>query len=216
MAAPEPLNRASTAEALSDVLRKRILNGDLEMGARLPEVEISAAYQVGRYTTRAAFQDLIRRGLAVHVPNRGVSVLRPDAAVVSDIYTYRTALECEAARILATGERPLDDVEAAYARLVDALAGDWATTLEADLAFHRSIVAGAGSPRMLAAFDEITDQVMLCLASFNAAPGVETIADDHQAMLDLLRARDAAGAELAVRKHLQDIVERVAEAADQG
>ena len=52
------LRRASTVDQLTDVLRERILAGELEPGQRLIERELVEAYEVARHTLRAALRQL--------------------------------------------------------------------------------------------------------------------------------------------------------------
>ena len=58
----------------------------------------------GGNTLRAAFDGLVRRGLLVKSRNRGVFVRALTAHDLAEIYELRTALEVQAARMLATAE----------------------------------------------------------------------------------------------------------------
>lgn len=204
----QPLQRVSTVEALVNALRERILTGELSPGARLPEVELSEDYGVGRYTGRAALQELVYRGMAEHAPHRGVSVLRPSPEVTRDLYAYRAGLECEAARLIVERDLPRDAVRDAVRRLEE-LPRDasWAELLEADLAVHEAIVNVVGSSRMRSAFASIADQVMLCLSTLDGPrAGVVT---EHQALLHALESGDLDAAAREVRAHLYDVLDQL-------
>lgn len=204
-AAHQPLNRVSTVDALVDALRRRILDRDLAPGERLREVELSSQYGVGRYTVRAAFQELVFRGMAAHEPHRGVSVLQPTPAVVRDLYIYRAGIECEAARVVVEQRLPLDAVEQALHELEQLPAdASWARVLETDLGVHAAIVETAGSPRMTAAFAAIVDQVMLCL-SIVSSPRIG-IAADHRTLVRALASDDPDDAARRLRAHLYEVV----------
>jgi DNA-binding transcriptional MocR family regulator len=58
----------STTEAVIASLRARILDGKIEPGVRLPEVELAMEFGVARPTVRAAIQTLCHEGLLVR-PN---------------------------------------------------------------------------------------------------------------------------------------------------
>ena len=55
--------RVSVVDELAAILRARILDGDLEAGEPLRELELSAEYGVSRHTLRAAFRALAGEGL---------------------------------------------------------------------------------------------------------------------------------------------------------
>lgn len=207
MSRHEPLELVSTVEALSRALRRRILEGSLAPGTRLPEAEIAETYGVGRYTVRSALQDLVYRGMAEHAPHRGVSVLEPTTEIVRDVYAFRAGLECEAARLVVE-RRSLDQPKRAL-EVLEAVPhhAPWPEILHADLGFHRAVVDSAGSPRMSRAFEMITDQLMVCLTRVrDPAPGIIA---DHRQLLKALSAGDADRAAAAFRAHLYAIVDEL-------
>jgi DNA-binding GntR family transcriptional regulator len=211
---PAPLERVSIVDALSRALRRRILDGELVPGERLRELDISAAYEVGRYTVRAAFQELVHGGMAERLPHRGVSVADPGPADMRDVYTFRAALEAEAAHTIVERGLPIDRVLEALARLEDvSLQAPWYELLEADLAVHRALVDAAGSGRLSVAFGSIADQVLLCLSTITSPTDI--VAADHRALVDGLRSGDGDRAVCLVRVHLQDAVDQMV-AADAG
>ncbi|GAA4331123.1 hypothetical protein GCM10023162_36230 [Klenkia terrae] len=68
------LRRASTAERVAEILRRRVTEGDLPPGSQLSEEQLSAVLQVSRNTLREAFRLLGHEGLLVHRLHRGVFV----------------------------------------------------------------------------------------------------------------------------------------------
>ena len=91
--APRPISRISTAEEVADSLREQILLGELAPGARLPEIPLSAAFEVSRNTLRDAFRLLEREGLVEHLPHRGGFVAQLAEADIRDLYRIRRILE---------------------------------------------------------------------------------------------------------------------------
>jgi DNA-binding GntR family transcriptional regulator len=212
-ASPAPLERMSTIEALARALRRRILDGELAPGTRLREVDVAADYQVGRYTVRAAFQELVHGGMAEHLPHRGVSVAAPGPDDMRDVYAFRAALEAEAAHVIVERGLPVDGVLEELARL-EAVPpqAPWYEFLEADLAVHQALVDAAGSARMSAAFRSIGDQVLLCLSTISSPTDIAVA--DHRALVDGLASGDAERAVRLVRAHLHDAVDELV-AADE-
>ena len=91
----------STTEAVVVSLRARILDGKIDPGVRLPELELAAEFGVARPTVRAAIQTLCHEGLLVREPNRSahIPVLTPDE--ILDLFSVRIPLECLVVRALS-------------------------------------------------------------------------------------------------------------------
>lgn len=152
------LDRTSTAERVADVLRRRITEGDLAPGTRLPEEQLVQVLRVSRNTLREAFRLLTHERLLIHQLHRGVFVPELDEDDLVDLYRLRRAIECEVLRSLPPLDpvrlRPLhDDVAAAQAA---AERDDWLAVGTANMRFHRHLVALAGSRRI----DEVTARLL--------------------------------------------------------
>src|ERR1044071_3609472 len=124
MAAPRPLHRMSTVDALADALRREILDGVLEAGAWLRERELVETYGVARHSLRAALRALAAEGLVTIEPHRGAHVAKLTEEDVRWLYELRTALELEAAHLSLerNGGRLPDTVHDALTRLEAACA----------------------------------------------------------------------------------------------
>jgi len=142
------VERPTTGQRAADVLRTRILQGELRAGTQFAEQRLAAILGVSRNTLREAFQILIGEHLVVHEPHRGVFVRRITAPEVSDIYAYRRLVECAALERppgfdhLAQMRAAVDDGHVAAGRLA------WDEVGTADLRFHLAVVAAAGSTRL--------------------------------------------------------------------
>lgn len=142
------VDRPTTGQRAADILRTRILRGELRAGTQFAEQRLAAILGVSRNTLREAFQILIGERLVVHEPHRGVFVRRITAPEVSDIYTYRRLVECAAlARPLGFEHLThmggaVADGNAAAQRLA------WDEVGTADLRFHLAVVAAVGSTRL--------------------------------------------------------------------
>lgn len=142
------VDRPTTGQRAADILRTRILQGELRAGTQFAEQRLAAILGISRNTLREAFQILIGEHLVVHEPHRGVFVRRITAPEVSDIYAYRRLVECAAlARPLgfdhlAQMRGAVQDSRVAAGRLA------WDEVGTADLRFHLAVVAAAGSTRL--------------------------------------------------------------------
>jgi DNA-binding GntR family transcriptional regulator len=195
----------NAADRIASTLRARILGGTLAPGVQLREQELAAAHDTSRHTLRTAFRQLEHDGLVRLVPNRGAFVQRLGPEDVVDHYRLRTAVECEAARVVVTEDRSRQPLDEALASL-RALPTDapWSTVVEHDLAFHRALVAAAGSPRLARAFTALEGELGLLLADQRAyyVADRDMLLALHERVRDGLRADDPDAAASAVREHL--------------
>jgi DNA-binding GntR family transcriptional regulator len=214
---PEPLLRAvSVSEALTDALRERILSGEIAPGTPLPEAEIAARYGVARPTVRTALQGLVSLGLLRREVNRSAYVPKLDAADIRDLFFVRKWLECDTVRLLA--QRRLRPVAAERAvRRLEAFRdnADWSAVADADLAFHRALIAAVGSRRLARVYALLQDEIRLSLAHLQPAyESPSALAAEHRELLEAIAGGDADGAARLLEAHLDQAVEALTAQAD--
>lgn len=216
-----PLERRSTVDALSVALRGRILDGEIEGGARLREQELSRTYDVARHTVRAALRALEAEGLVVLEPHRGARVATLDAHAIQGLFDLRAALETEAARLALerNAGRVPEDVRAAVARLTAACERQrprWSAVADAHAAVHTALVTASGSERIVAAYRALEAEMRLFLVQLRPNWTYERMAADHERLVDELERRGPD----ALRDHLREsavvVLERLAEAGRSG
>lgn len=144
------LDRTSTAERVADVLRQRVIEGALAPGTRLSEESAGRALAVSRNTLREAFRLLVHERLLVHQFNRGVFVRVLSDEDVVDLYRIRRLLETGAVRCSArSAQQDLDAVQRSVADGELAARDErWWDVGTANMRFHESLAALAGSPRV--------------------------------------------------------------------
>jgi len=198
--------RTSTIESVAAVLQRRILDGALGPGARLPEEQTAAELGVSRHTLRAALRQLVAEGLLRHEPHRGVHVpmLTPDD--IRDVFRLRRLIELDAVEGIAiTG-----DVPATATRAVDELdalgpEAGWHEVVEPDLRFHSALVDAAGSPRMARTYVAIQAEIAYCLVQLRPHyDRPEQVAREHRELLAAIVARNSTLVVELMRIHLLD------------
>jgi DNA-binding GntR family transcriptional regulator len=200
------LDRASTAERVADVLRRRITEGDLPPRTHLSEEQLIAVLRVSRNTLREAFRLLSHEGLLVHELHRGVFVRQLDEADL--VRTLSAADPVDLQRLyddVAEGER-------ASARR------DWVAVGTANMQFHRDLVALARSPRT----DQVTERLLAEMRlAFHAVASPqrlhETYVGRNRALVELLAAgaydRAAEQLELYLQDSLSELLDAMRGAA---
>lgn len=96
MAAERPIS-----EVLADILRNKIINGDLLPGSRLVEAELSKLYGVSRGSIREAFRALETEGLIEVEKHRSPKVKGVDVRIFMQMFEVRSVLEAFATRLAA-------------------------------------------------------------------------------------------------------------------
>jgi DNA-binding GntR family transcriptional regulator len=209
MAAPRPLHRTSTVDALADALRREILDGVLPAGAWLRERELVETYGVARHSLRAALRTLAAEGLVTIEPHRGAHVVQLTRDDVRWLYELRAALELEAAHLALErndGRLP-DTVHRALANLEAACAGEqWSEINEAHGDLHAAIVHAALSPRIEASHAALSGEMRLFLLALQPYLPADRLAADHRALIEGLEREGPS----VLRAHLRSAAETLA------
>lgn len=214
------LEHASTVDRVAEELRRAIFDGELESGTPLREVAIAASLGVSRPTVREALTVLVAEGLATREPNRGVSIATPQAASVRDVCAARLVLEGAGIRSWwqATEEQRAEvraTLEAYIAAIHDG--GSYQELNERHLAFHLSLVALTGSPRLLAMQENLVTELKLALAQVDRIRrNAHDQADSHAALVRLLEQEEIEAAYAFLVQHLADAQEEIIEALGLG
>lgn len=224
----EPTDRA--ASVIARQLRRRIIRGELAEGDTLPsEPELVAQFGVSRPTLREAIRVLeseslvvikrgSRGGIAVSVPRAEIAahyaglLLEYQQATLADVFVAAAAIEAPCAAMLARS-RTADDVK----RLRAAVASERnaqrepAGLLELQNDFHRLLIEMAGNQTLAVLSDvlrhiiEVATQRYVtdpALGGPDKTPTSQVATRTHEKVIELIEAKDAAGAEELWRKHI--------------
>ncbi|MWB78775.1 FCD domain-containing protein [Pseudooceanicola sp. 216_PA32_1] len=205
----ERLAREGLVERVAALLSNAIVTGKLAPGARLSESVVARDLGVSRAPVREAARLLESSGLVAYVPNRGFFVRQVSADAIDDLYELRLVIETAAVRRLIRGDT--GPVIANLSRQVDELYRiadlgpdfDMLTQVQADIQFHRLLVAASGNPKLLAVFEQIateTEFSIMIVGQLYDDP--HRIAETHLPIIDALRDGDEMRAVEALRFHI--------------
>jgi DNA-binding GntR family transcriptional regulator len=205
VSAPRRAPTQTTVDALTETLRGRILDGDLQPGTPLREEALSSEYDVARHSLRSALRTLQGEGIVQIEPNRGARVKTLSPEDVRGLSDLRMALEVEAARMAL--ERGGGSLPPSVHRRADRLAAlsrrsrpSWGAVAEAHEALHHEIVLAADSPRLAAAHHQAGAELRLFVLQLPPSWTLERIASDH---LELVRQLELEGADV-LRPHIAE------------
>ncbi len=211
--------RAPTGQEIADWVRQRIRTGRFVPGQRLVEVDIIRQTGASRSKVREALKRLEGEGLVEIEEFRGASVRSSTLDEVRQIYRARMALEGMAAHdFTVNADRTLlDRLQALQDELDDCVrerAPDRFGRLNNE--WHRVIVEGSGNKVIADHLQRLNVPIhRLLFESFYDEERLKTANSDHQAMLALILAGDADGAERAMRQHIGDGFETLARIEDE-
>src|SRR3954447_9939152 len=199
------VERASMTEQVLRELREAIVEGRIPQGEPLREVSLASTLGTGRSAVREAVRQLVQEGLVDYEPHRGAFVRTMSLADRLDVYVAREAIETGAARrILDAPPADLSDLRAALEELTETTAGQDRVTepvIDADIRFHEELVALAGSPRLVRAFETLAAEARMLLRHDPIYP-LTTYVTDHVPLLGP-RERPAPATPDLVAGHLR-------------
>ncbi len=187
-------------------LRERIFAGELTPGMFLDEVRLAEQLAISRTPLREALKVLTVEGLVRHEPRRGCFVAEVTEQDLDEIFPVIALLEgrCafEAARNATDAD--LQALEALHDKLGrHARAKRINAYYEANFAIHEAIIALAGNRWLAMVITDLRKIVKLARLQQLHAPGrLEQSLSEHLAVFAALKARDAEGADAAMRTHL--------------
>ncbi|MCA9878385.1 MAG: GntR family transcriptional regulator [Thermomicrobiales bacterium] len=201
-----PLNFSTLAEQVYQRLRGDILGNVYPPDAALPEKTIAAQLNVSRMPVREALHRLAADGLVTLRPRHGAVVSSLSPQQFLDAYRVREALE-ELAITLALPHLTEADM-AELAQLQEAMRTHAATRdaeafFAANRAFHALFVERSQNDYLKNIYYPLLDQMRRHISSsLGLRGGLERSIDEHQAILDAIRAGDAAEAGRLLREHI--------------
>jgi GntR family transcriptional repressor for pyruvate dehydrogenase complex len=210
-------------QEIADQIQQLIVKGVLKPGDRLPpERELARQLGVGRSSLRDAVRTLEVMGILEPRQGHGTVICEPSAEalvvpltsvlmrkreLVAELLDVRRMIEpalASRAAVNATAEEiaHLDDVLRRQAEKMSR--GE--PSIEEDSEFHYAIARAARNGVILKVLDVLMDLLRESRARSLQVPGrMQKSYAGHRRVLSAIKRRDAAAAESAVRKHLQEI-----------
>ena len=199
----------SLARVVRDEILGRIMRGELAPGSRINEPDVAQRLGISRVPVREALRGLESSGLVVSRKNAGVFVRALSEDDVAQLYELRAVLDGYAGRkaaALAAAPRRalLKTLDAATAAMRKAAKRpDVASYYAENLRFHWAIVEAVGNARFSAAYRDVVQQLHLWRIQ-NLSNGLAMAAsiDEHEGILQALRAGDGARCEKLMSSHV--------------
>ena len=200
-----------------------IATGEYHAGAQINPEALAERFDVSRTVVREVLKVLEAKGLVVAKPRIGTrvtpvtdwnlldadvirwrSIGADGARQIEELLGIRGAIEPLAARQASGAATPTDveSLRAAVAAMREAIArDDWESFTDADVTFHRALLAASGN-LVVAQFAEPIEAALRVRHRQNLVPTrlSADVADSHSAIVEAIVAADGAEAELASRR----------------
>jgi GntR family transcriptional regulator, transcriptional repressor for pyruvate dehydrogenase complex len=207
--------------AYSDIV-EIISERGLVVGDRLPaEAQLCDMLGVSRTVIREALTRLASDGFTESRRGAGSFVTRLPSKLLSQhmsaselsttlgSYEVRFALEAEAARLAAlrSSVKEMAEIEARLDALIAALQSNRDGDVE-DMQLHRAIMIATGNKAFVLSFDALSSDVGrvmragIHISRARSPEAIQTMIQEHSAIVEAIRQRDPERAALSMRWHL--------------
>ena len=216
------VTRQPLAAQAAQLLLARIKDGEWSLGQRLPgETTLAAQLGVGRSTLREAIRELAGKGVLDSRQGAGVFVIALDvtddwdtvlrSANIASVIEARIAIEAEGAALAATRRTPADLRTIRRTLAARGVTGQSVPEhVDADMAFHRAVIAAAHNDVLTQLFDAFLPRLRLAMIDMLKIRPIASEPCDHalhQQLADAIVARDPDAAAAASRTHLSALKE---------
>lgn len=228
----KPIKPRRISDQVFDQLRELIFRGEFKPGQKImPERELGEAMGVSRTSVRDAINRLAALGLLEHKQGQGTYVrtlmhsrsnpmaiaMESEDASLEDLLEVRMGLECNAAANAAerAGKKDIQLIEISLEEIkAEVHSGRLGT--QADVAFHMAVAYATKNPVQVSIMKNLYDflfhGIRENLAQLWEKPGnIENIYQQHLAVFRAVRDHDRSGAFRAMQKHIQFVLDFLAE-----
>jgi DNA-binding GntR family transcriptional regulator len=193
------VERHTLADQVYTFLKKGIINGDLQPGERLKELEIAQSLGASRTPVREALSRLEQEGLVQPFPSGGLTVVKLSANDVKEIYGLLRVLESYGIRLAAerATTKQLDRLEALCVRAEQLSAEEIDRLIELNGRFHELLIEVTAHRRLKELVGELRTAlqpyriVTMLRPDFHGSPQFrDLMVHQHSEIVRALRGRE--------------------------
>jgi len=193
-------------EIVFETLREAIINGVLEPGERLMEIQLAEEMGVSCTPVREAIRKLELENFVVMVPRKGAYVAGISVKDIVDIFEVRAALEALAASLAAeriTADE-LDEMERAVLNIHEAGDSKIDNVVEGDSAFHDLLYRASRNQRLIQIITLLQEQIQRFRTTSLSQPGrIKHAVDEHKNIIKAISEHNVELAGSLAREHIE-------------
>jgi phosphonate utilization transcriptional regulator len=200
------LQSSSLPMLVQEEIERLIMTGELAVGSRINESELSLRFNTSRGPIREALRALEEAGLVRNEKNRGVFVREIAFEEADEIYELREALEEIIGRRVTRAIAP-DALERLKAMLDPMKSAAQAEDLEQyaqlNLQFHEILLDTAGSQKLIETYKRLIKELSLFrMRALDGGGGLRVSVDEHREIVEAIASGNADRAGRVMREHV--------------
>lgn len=209
----------SISDQIYDLLKKKILNSEIQPGERLMQEEVAEAFKASRTPVRQAFHILEKDGLVERLPQGGFRITRLDVETINDLFAIRAVLEtygvqlaCD--RIQSETIKTLRSIKEQADRLLESASIQREVKMrqlfELNSFFHETIYRSTKSGYLLELISNLRNTVLRLRAlGLRKDNTWRQSWDEHGQLIDCLDRKDKKAAGKLMRRHVASAMSNV-------
>ena len=200
---------SSSSEAITNSLRRAILEHRLSPGSKISEDEVGEIFGVSRTIVRSALQSLAHQQLVELKRNRGAYVADPGVREAREVFEARALLEPRTAHSAALRATPKDiatlraHCDAEHAALHS---GDVGRAVYLSGLFHQAIAEIADQTTIATFISSLVSRSSLIVALYWQKRRTLCESNAHHALIEAFEQNNGPLAEELMKSHLLDLV----------
>lgn len=213
----KPVDRASMAARVAEVLRHAIISGGLGMGAPLNEKELCNNFGVSRTPLRQALFELHGQGLVDMFPYRGACVFTLDRVSIQELGEFREILEVAALRgsMISNRRQVVRELTPIVDKMRATVGKDGTEFPRLDTEFHEVLVSYCGNGHIVRAYTAVGLRLAVMRNIVRrASSSLEKSLVEHERILESIEAGNGETAAALLAEHLRCGTELFAEKID--
>lgn len=196
-------------EIVFENLREAILEGKLEPGQRMMEIQLAEQLGVSRTPVREAIRKLELEGLVIMIPRKGAYVADVSIKDIMEVLEIRVVIEGLAASLAVERmtDEELDELEMLFYQFKQCYQkDDIEGMIQKDVEFHERIFASARNNKLMQISQGLSEQIyrfrVTYISEYNKA---KELVEEHQAILEALAQRNAEKVYEYATKHIENV-----------
>lgn len=205
------MNRSTKTDQVYVVLRRAIVQGDLQEDLPLEDNVLMAQFGFGRTPLREAMKRLADEQFINYPPHRTPYVRGIRVAELARLYEARHILEEPVARIAANRatDAQVDQLSLICDQIDDAVErNDVYESVELDHRFHLAVARATDNRFLSEAVDRLNCGSLRLWYLAHSRLGMENVNEDHRAIQEAIKTRDPDLAAAVVSRHIDKSYQR--------
>jgi len=200
-------NRPYLRDVIFEKLKKAIINGKLQQGKIITELQISKEFGVSRTPVREALYKLTATGLIRKAPNKGFLVSTWSIKEIKDVFEIRIALECLAVKLFIENScsEDVESLRGILEKMKKAVKEkNFMEMTKMNNNFHNVIIRKSGNSEILHTLEPLKNKINIFrLISISTPTRSEKSLNEHESILDSIVKKDIDSAKKLFEIHIK-------------